>query len=123
MPISKENAARYPKDWKRIRAAILERAGHKCEQCGNPNHWLKNKRTGEITDNGMQAEAWQFADGDKVTLIVLTIAHLDHVPEHAEFSNLRAWCQRCHLAYDHEHHQRNARQTRRKGKAIGELFA
>jgi hypothetical protein len=27
-----------------------------------------------------------------------------------------------HLAYDHEHHQRNARETRRKGKAVTDLF-
>jgi hypothetical protein len=29
---------RYPKDWKQIRARILERAGHKCERCGVPDH-------------------------------------------------------------------------------------
>lgn len=36
-PIKPENRARYPKDWKAIRAAVLERAGSRCEcmgECG-----------------------------------------------------------------------------------------
>lgn len=33
-------------------------------------------------------------------VIVLTIAHLDHMPENCEPENLRAWCQRCHNTYD-----------------------
>lgn len=123
MPIKPENRARYPADWKQIRQEVLERAGHKCEQCGVPNHWLRNRRTGEITDDGMQAETWELADGDKVTYIVLTVAHLDHQPENCDLSNLRAWCQKCHLAYDHEHHQRNARATRHNRKTAGDLFA
>ena len=36
--------------------------------------------------------------------VVLTIAHLDHMPEHNDRFNLRAWCQRCHLNYDKAHH-------------------
>jgi len=32
-------------------------------------------------------------------------------------------CQRCHLRYDHDHHQRNAYETRRKGKAAKDIFA
>jgi hypothetical protein len=31
---------------------------------------------------------------------VLTTSHLDPVPEHCDDTNLRAMCQRCHLAYD-----------------------
>lgn len=128
MPIKKENASRYPKDWREIVSKVRERSGDKCEgspafpDCRRPNGWLLNKRTGEVTDDGMLAEAWSLADGDKVVRIVLTTAHLDHNPENCDLANLRHWCQRCHLAYDHEHHQRNAYQTRRKGKAIGELL-
>lgn len=113
-------------NWSEIRQEVLERAGHKCEQCGVPNHWLRNKTTGEVTNDGMQAETWELADGDKVTYIVLTIAHLNHVPEDVgepgNRPNLKAWCQKCHLAYDHEHHQRNAHSTRRNRKAMGDLF-
>lgn len=53
---------------------------------------------------------------------VLTVAHLNHQPEDCRPENLKAMCQRCHLRYDHDHHQQNAYQTRRKNKAARELF-
>ncbi len=101
MPIKPENRHRYPKDWKAIRAMMLERAGHACEFCGamnNQPHPITNSR------------------------VVLTIAHLDHTPEHCDPANLRALCQRCHLAYDAEHHQQTAYETRRRHRALGDLF-
>lgn len=55
--------------------------------------------------------------------IVLTVAHLNHTPEDCRDENLKAMCQRCHLRYDHDHHQRNAYETRRKGKAAKDIFA
>lgn len=58
----------------------------------------------------------------KVSRIVLTIAHLDHAPENNDPTNLRALCQRCHLAWDKEHHQQTAYRTRRAGLALGDLF-
>jgi len=51
--------------------------------------------------------------------VALTVAHLDHTPEHNAPGNLRAMCQRCHLAYDRGQHAR----TRRARKAAGELFS
>lgn len=119
MPIKPENKARYPKDWKRIRAAVLERACHRCEgspkypECRAPNGWFRERQTGEL-------RSWEWMTPS--TRIVLTIAHLDHTPENCELDNLRAWCQRCHLAYDHEHHMRNGAETRRKRRAAGDLF-
>jgi hypothetical protein len=32
------------------------------------------------------------------------------------------WCQRCHLTYDAKHHARNAAETNRAKKAVGDLF-
>lgn len=58
----------------------------------------------------------------KIIEIVLTIAHLDHTPENCVPENLRALCQRCHLTYDAEMHAQESRITRRKGKALAELF-
>lgn len=101
MPIKTENQHRYPANWKAIRATILERAGHRCEFCHAANH-----QPHPIT-------------GSRV---VLTIAHLDHTPEHNDPANLRALCQRCHLTYDAKHHAKTAYQTRRAGKAAGDLF-
>ena len=86
MPIKPENKSRYPKNWKRVRASILERAHNSCEFCGvgNPTYRY-NEHTG------------------RMAYIVLTIAHLDHTPEHCTLDNLRALCQRCHNRYDAEH--------------------
>lgn len=121
MPTKAENRHRYPRDWKQIRAAILERAGHRCEQCGIPNYAWRNNATGRWTEDIGRADAW-FFDGNRVTRIVLTIAHIDHTPENCAQDNLRALCQRCHLRYDIDHHQRTACRTRINSKAAGDLF-
>ena len=89
MPIKPENRRRYPANWKEIRAEILKRAENKCEFCGIENYAVR--------------------DGSR---IVLTIAHLDHTPEHNSTDNLRALCQRCHNRYDAKHRA----ETRRKRK-------
>ena len=95
MPIKPENKKRYPKNRKDIRAAILERAHNCCEFCGKENHsYFVNEKTG------------------KTVKVVLTIAHLDHTPEHCEAENLRALCQACHNRYDAKHRA----ETRRLSK-------
>ena len=113
MPIRPENKARYPKDWARISASIRERAGNRCEcegECGRGTHQGRCPNV-----NGGEA----YGSGSKV---VLTTAHLDHTPENCDPSNLRSMCQGCHLHYDRGHHAETAYQTRRKGKAIADLF-
>ncbi len=79
MPIKPENRHRYPprKEWLIIRAAILKRANNHCEFCGVKNYSLRGK-----------------------TKIILTIAHLDQMPENNHPDNLAALCQRCHLKHD-----------------------
>ena len=92
MPIKPENRARYPRNWKaEIRPQILERDGHRCE--GSPAY--PDCRAANYQPHP--------ATGSKV---VLTIAHLDHVPENCDPANLRAWCQRCHNTYDQAHRRR-----------------
>lgn len=112
MPISKENATRYPKNWRDISLAIRERAGQRCEcegECGlHPGQRCEER-------NGTFAK---WAKGK----IVLTVAHLNHTPEDCRAANLKAMCNRCHLRYDQAHHTANARATRRARKAIGELI-
>ncbi len=85
MPIRPENRDRYPREWKTIRAAILARADNRCE--GSPL-WPDCR-----AENGQPHPV----TGSRT---VLTIAHLDHTPENCDPANLRAWCQRCHNAYD-----------------------
>lgn len=104
MPIRPENKQRYPKNCTtEIRPAILDRAKHQCE--GSPAYpecRAVNHEPHPVT-------------GSKV---VLTIAHLDHVPEHCEPDNLRAWCQRCHLTYDITRHAETRRQTMNPSQLI-----
>jgi len=138
MPIKPENKARYPKNWGEIRASILARAKNCCEQCGAKN------RTRIARGDGIHADTYQTVDAEvfcsdsgkylgrvrmsdyhvkKMVDIVLTIAHLDHIPENCDPSNLKALCQRCHLKYDAKLHSENARITRRSKNAIADLFA
>jgi hypothetical protein len=81
--------ARYPENWDMTSYWVRYcRAKGFCEECGAENH-QPHPVTGSY--------------------VVLTTAHLDHTPENCCVTNLAAWCQRCHLAYDAPHH----RQTRR----------
>ena len=55
---------------------------------------------------------------------MLTIAHLDHDKENwaVKDERLKALCQRCHLRYDSEHHQKNAARTRElKKRGVGQM--
>ena len=83
----------YPADWEEISRRTRERAGERCEECGATNG-LPHPETG--------------------SRVVLTVAHLDHNPANCEDANLKALCQRCHLAYDAEEHARHAAETRRR---------
>ena len=98
MPIKPENRARYPANWKQIVAQVRERSGNRCE--GTPAFPECRAVNGEPHPE----------TGSKV---VLTTAHLDHVPENCDLSNLRHLCQRCHLTYDAQHHAQTAYATRR----------
>lgn len=139
MPIRQSEKHRYPppKEWKRIRAAILDRAGNCCEgspkfpDCRAPNGVLGVRVDGEfLHGDRLQKYAEDFASGHgddddmpaRHVRIVLTIAHLDHTPENNDPANLRALCQRCHLAHDAGHHAANARATRERKSGQGRLF-
>lgn len=129
MPIKPENRHRYPPNWPDIRAQVLERAGHRCEWpgCGAPNYaagyWQREQFVvvgfGVIDPRAAVQLAW---NGHRLLRIVLTVAHLDHTPEHCELSNLRAWCQRHHLRYDLDHHRESAYMTRKARAATLDLF-
>lgn len=114
MPIRPENRDRYPDNWPAISLTIrTERAASQCEcqgECGRRTHEGRCPNR-----NGQPA----YGTGSKV---VLTVAHLDHQPEHSDPSNLRAMCQGCHLHYDRDHHRQTAAATRRAAiEASGQL--
>jgi len=105
MPIRPENKDRYPKDWPEI--SRKKRAGGVCD--GSPQFPDCRARNGEphpIT-------------GSKV---VLTVAHLDHQPENCDPENLRAWCQRCHNAYDAPMRAKGVADRRRAKLAVSDMF-
>lgn len=122
MPVKPENKARYPANWEAIREQILERAGHRCEWCGIPNHVYRRNRDDTWTEDPLQADTWTTVDEEAVAYIVLTVAHLDHQPENNDPRNLRALCQRCHNRYDAPHRRRTALITRREKSRNLDLF-
>lgn len=109
MPIKAENRAKYPADWKAIRASVLERAENMCELCFVPNGSLAwRDRHGEAFPYTQSAKEAGF----KAIRIVLTIAHINQDPTDNRPVNLRALCQRCHNLIDLPYRTLNAAATR-----------
>ncbi len=110
-PIRPENRSRYPDDWQAISRAIRSRAGGRCEckgECGRGHDSRCHATGGMVLPHG--------------SVVVLTVAHLDHTPENNDPTNLRAMCQACHLAYDRDHHAATRAATRRAAiQASGQL--
>lgn len=123
MPIRPENKALYPPNWKEIRAAILDRAGHKCEWCGAPNHAygvrLPDGTFDETAGRSIHGDIMEYNDdGLKVIRIVLTIAHIhDPDPANCDASNLAALCQRCHNKHDAPMRAQNRRLRAQRERA------
>ena len=136
MPIRPEMKPLYPppKEWKKIRAEILERAQDRCEwidpdgdRCNVPNHayiqWEELDGYRELTPGECDAA---YADGEKVVMIVLTIAHIDQDPrnngEPGNRPNLLALCQRHHNRLDAPHRAQGIKR-RRLEKMGSDLFS
>jgi hypothetical protein len=132
MPIKPKNRCKYPADWKQIRARILERAGNRCEQCKAINHQVVIRHTdcyldadGYVFDSVTGEPRGMSRDSDfpgqRMTRVVLTIAHLDGALVDHTDANLKALCQACHLRLDRAQHVAAARETRAARKAVGRL--
>lgn len=125
MPIRPENRSRYPANWRDVRAAILARAAQRCEYpgCDLPNGaWVVRDKSGVVLFHSDCEDAARdyrrtlvavFAGARDPVRVVLTVAHLDHTPEHCDPENLRALCQLHHLRHDSSHHVATRRKTRR----------
>lgn len=132
MPIRPDLRHFYGREWQTVtRPRILERAGHKCEQCKKPNHADVETVTGKIEPapgstirfmfwrlESEKAGVWIDRYGSaslrsqlrrlydvRIIHVVLTVAHLNHVAGDDRDENLRALCQWCHLVYDYDHHR------------------
>lgn len=116
MPIRPENVGRYPDDWP-VRSLLVRRvrAKWRCEcdgRCGRPGDHLDDGRC--VNVHGEPA----FGTGSRV---VLTVAHLDHMPENSVLANLMAMCQGCHLHYDRDHHAETRRVRRQELERLTQL--
>lgn len=107
MPVRASERARYPANWRSIAQDVKEAARWVCE--GSPKY--PDCRAAHGQPHPVTGST-----------VVLTVAHLDHAPENVARSNLKAWCQRCHLTYDAQHHAANAAATRAARRATGDLF-
>jgi len=132
---------KYPPNWKtEIVPQVKARDNNCCAFCGVKNYsvgYRSNSNFIPISGNEMYDKAGngelsykearelakhcnEFCE-DKLIVIVLTVAHLNHDINDNNLSNLKTLCQKCHLNYDKEHHQRNSRNTINKKKGLVEL--
>lgn len=117
MPMNRKD---YPPNWEDMALLVKARAGETrnpdgsisreacCEDCGRTNHeWIHRTTSDKINPCLNKTLAITNAcglceRGNRPIQIVLTTAHLDHDNENDDVcpDRLRAWCQKCHLAYD-----------------------
>lgn len=128
MPI---NYKEYHPKWKLISKLVrYRRAQNKCEQCGILNQSVVKRLSDGSFRVPSQAE-WDMIHSSikhgghnmtsslkkhKFTKIVLTVAHLDGDKSNNRFENLKALCQKCHLAHDLTQHVRNRKYGRNHRK-------
>lgn len=122
---------KYHPEWKKvIRPAILLRAENKCENCNVPNHKLilRGEYNGikvyqDDDGNIFQEDNSNPLGGDYVgevdphmknnfIRVVLTIAHLDHDINNNDYSNLKAFCQKCHNNHDKDYRKANRKKNK-----------
>lgn len=116
-PIRPENRGRYPSDWPAISLRIrVERAQGRCECAGECGRSVAH------LDLDGRCMNWNGARAVGTgSVVVLTVAHLNHTPEDCREENLRAMCQGCHLHYDRDHHaQTRARVSAEQRAAAGQ---
>lgn len=113
MPIDRERMKLYPggsirsPEWLAIRECIRTRANDACE--GSP----------AFPDCRAQNGATHPETG---SLVVCTVAHVNHDVTQNDDGNLRFWCQRCHLTFDAKYHAASARRTRNARVGQGDLL-
>ena len=123
MPIRPENRKRYPPEWRRISDRIrFDRARGHCEctgQCRADHTWDGRNWAGNVSRCPARHGLPHPVTG---SIVVLTVAHLDHRPENCDDANLKAMCQRCHNRYDADHRRAGRKARQRARAAIGDLF-
>lgn len=57
------------------------------------------------------------------SIVILTVAHLNHEPADCRDENLKAWCQRCHNTYDLPMRRAGIKRRAFEAMETGDLFA
>jgi len=99
------NRKLYPKNWDELAKLLKESVGWRCQ--GSPAYPECRAQHGHphpVTGS----------------MVVLTVAHLDHDPKHNDYDNLRVWCQRCHNTYDAPHRAETRRKKARKECSVAD---
>ncbi len=137
MPIHARYRWFYPIDWPQLSAVIrFRRAQGKCVGCGRPHGrvvchlgdgrwWDRDKkrwRDGKGRPLPRLPALWLWNGTIRTTRVVLACSHLDHDPTNNRPSNLRAFCQRCHMLHDRPEHQRRRWLTLFRRRALGDLY-
>ena len=139
MPIRPEMRPLYPppREWRELRARILERAGHACECRGECGHDHDGGRGALGTSARCRAPhgrtvhryAYDYArpgrgwvdTWDEEPDAGADLEACGDDPRNNDPSNLAALCQRCHLRYDRDHHAETRRGTRNAQTGQGRL--
>lgn len=109
MPIKPDDLARYPLNWPQISQRIRDRSGGRCECKGECRSGHRGR-----------CNAWQDQPHPVTrSKVVLTTAHMDQTPENCDPSNLKAFCQKCHFAYDADQHAATRARTRLAEQTAG----
>lgn len=98
MPMQK---SLYPSDWDAISHMVKHESDWTCEQCGKecrePDEALVDFIIRTSGGRHSKADYERLRHPQKFTL---TTAHIDHVPENCDRSNLKALCVPCHARMD-----------------------
>lgn len=110
--------------WAMTRARILARAGGRftllgeylggalCENCGELDGRLGARDEYGVFHDQWESPEWDWLTRERGVRIQIGVAHKNHTPGDDRDENLAAWCRRCHLLYDADHHAFN-RATRK----------
>lgn len=103
--INMRNRKKYPADWfERIRPEALRLGKYRCHNCHAGNHKKGYYNESDVfvhCDSHMIQ--WAASQGIKIITVHLQVAHLDQDTTNNTQSNLRVYCPRHHLVYDHQY--------------------